>query len=77
MKENNKSEDKKLDVGTLGVSIVFLGVAVPYLFPSVGALSLGVMAKALEGIGLGALTGIATFAGLDIAKDLLNKNKGE
>ena len=64
-------------MGQLGVAIIFTGIAMPYLFPSVGALSLGVMAKALEGIGLGALTGIATFAGLDIVKDLLNKNKGE
>ena len=77
MKEKNKSEDKKLDVGTLGVSIVFLGVAVPYLFPSVGALSLLTTGKVLEYAGYGLLTGIATFAGLDIAKDLLNKNKGE
>ena len=77
MKEKNKSEDKKLDIGTLGVSIVFLGVAVPYLFPSVSALSLLTTAKVLEYVGCGLLTGIATFAGLDIAKDLLNKNKGE
>ena len=77
MDDKNKSEDKKIDVGQLGVAIIFTGIAMPYLFPSVSVLSLGAIAKVLEGVGLGALTGISTFVALDVVKDLLNKNKGE